>query len=45
LQNLPKKTHEVRHWPVSFNFVPVRLPDLTGLREDMVLLVNYKIKK
>ncbi len=36
-----KKTHEVRHWPVSFNFVPVRLPDLperfwmiviTGLR-------------
>ena len=48
-----KKTHEVRHWPVSFNFVPVRLPDLpgrfwmiviTGLREDMVLLVNYKIK-
>ena len=47
-----KKTHEVRYWPVSFNFVPVRLPDLpgrfwmiviTGLREDMVLLVNYKI--
>ena len=47
-----KKTHEVRHWPVSFNFVPVRLPDLpgrfwmiviTGLREDMVLLVNHKI--
>ena len=47
-----KKTHEVRHWPVSFNFVPVRLPDLagrfwmiviTGLREDMVLLVNFKI--
>jgi hypothetical protein len=48
-----KKTHEVRHWPVSFNFVPVRLPDLpgrfwmiviTGLREDMVLLVNYKVE-
>jgi hypothetical protein len=50
---IDKKTHEVRHWPVSFNYVPVRLPDLpgrfwmiviTGLREDMVLLVNYKIK-
>jgi hypothetical protein len=47
-----KKTHEVRHWPVSFNFVPVRLPDtpgrfwmivITGLREDMVLLVNFKL--
>ncbi len=47
-----KKTHEVRLWPVSFNFVPVRLPDLpgrfwmiviTGLREDMVLLVNFKL--
>lgn len=47
-----KKTHEVRYWSVSFNFVPIRLPDLpgrfwmlviTGLREDMVLLVNYKI--
>lgn len=47
-----KKTHEMRHWPVSFNFVPVRLPDMpgrfwmiviTGLREDMVLLVNFKL--
>jgi hypothetical protein len=47
-----KKTHEVRYWPVSFNFVPVRLPDMpgrfwmiviTGLREDMVLLVNFKL--
>lgn len=47
-----KKTHEMRRWPVSFNFVPVRLPDMpgrfwmiviTGLREDMVLLVNFKL--
>jgi len=50
---IDKKTHEVKHWPVSFNFVPVRLPDLpgrfwmiviTGLREDMVLLVNFKLE-
>ncbi len=49
-----KKTHEPRHYPVSFNFVPVRLPGMpgrywmiviTGLREDMVLLVNFKLKK
>jgi len=48
-----KKTHKVRYWPVSFNFVPVRLPDMpgrfgmiviTGLREDMVLLANFKLK-
>ena len=48
-----KKTHKVRYWPVSFNFVPVRLPDMpgrywmiviTGLREDMVLLVNFKLR-
>lgn len=48
-----KKTHELRLWPVSFNFVPVRLPDLpgrfwmiviTGMRdEDMVLLTNCKV--
>ena len=47
-----KKTHEMRNWPVSFNFVPVRLPDMpgrfwmiviTGLRKDMVLLVNFKL--
>jgi len=49
---IDKKTHEVKHWPVSFNFVPVRLPDMpgrfwmiviTGLREDMVLLVNFRL--
>jgi len=54
VQYVDKKTHEVRHWPVSFNFVPVRLPDLpgrcwmiviTGLREDMVLLVNFKLSR
>jgi hypothetical protein len=49
-----KKTHELRYWPVSFNFVPLRLPDLpgrrcwmiviTGLRQDMVLLVNFKLQ-
>lgn len=47
-----KKTHEVSLWPVSFNFVPVRLPDMTGrfwmivitgLRKDMVLLVNFEL--
>jgi len=47
-----KKTHEMRHWPVFFNFAPVRLPDMpgrfwmiviTGLREDMVLLVNFEL--
>jgi hypothetical protein len=47
-----KSNHEVKHWPVHFNFVPVRLPDMpgrfwmiviTGLREDMVLLVNFSL--
>jgi hypothetical protein len=47
-----KKNHEVEHWPVSFNFVPILLPDvpgrfwmvvISGLREDIVLLVNFKI--
>lgn len=48
-----KKTHEFKLWPLSFNFVPVRLPNfseklwmivITGLRdEDMVLLTNHKL--
>ena len=25
-----KKTHEFEHWPVSFNFVPIRFPDIPG---------------
>lgn len=48
-----KKTHKIAHWPVSFNFVPVRLPNvqgrfwmivITGLREDIVLLTNQHLK-
>jgi hypothetical protein len=49
-----KKTHEFKLWPLSFNFVPVRLTEfsgrfwmivITGLRdEDMVLLTNFKLK-
>lgn len=48
-----KKTHEMKEWPVAFNFVPVRLQNvpgrfwmivITGLREDMVLLANFPIR-
>jgi hypothetical protein len=49
-----KKTHEVKSWPLSFGYAPVRLPGLkgrfwmiviTGLRdEDMVLLTNENIE-
>jgi hypothetical protein len=49
-----KKTHEVKSWPLSFGYAPVRLPGLesrfwmiviTGLRdEDMVLLTNEDIQ-
>lgn len=50
-----KKTHDVKHWQVTFGFAPVGLPDLegqfylvvirTGRDEDIVLLTNIPIKE
>ena len=49
-----KKTHKVKHWPVTFGFAPVELPDLegqlylivihTGRDEDIILLTNIGIR-